>query len=187
MSNQDIYKLVEEMNKNKTVGHTGLNSNKKEVEDIFSMLNEVQEKNNISVEDVRRSVNRSSEINLNTNYGKRAKVIKKPTLPSNVEYDLLSDGIIAYISNVEYGDNDSDYVLAHRSALEKYYKEIVSNRKDISVVEGHVNDEISALDSRNTLSEKGYYDGLYYVLRAIKKAKSEVSFKINEKLKEKLN
>ena len=187
MSNQDIYKLVEEMNKNKTVEHTGLNSNKKEVEDIFSMLNEVQEKNNISVEDVRRSVNRSSEINLNTNYGKRAKVIKKPTLPSNVEYDLLSDGIIAYISNVEYGDNDSDYVLAHRSALEKYYKEIVSNRKDISVVEGHVNDEISALDSRNTLSEKGYYDGLYYVLRAIKKAKSEVSFKINEKLKEKLN
>ena len=187
MSNKDIYKLVEEMNKNKTVEHTGLNSNKKEVEDIFSMLNEVQEKNNISVEDVRRSVNRSSEINLNTNYGKRAKVIKKPTLPSNVEYDLLSDGIIAYISNVEYGDNDSDYVLAHRSALEKYYKEIVSNRKDISVVEGHVNDEISALDSRNTLSEKGYYDGLYYVLRAIKKAKSEVSFKINEKLKEKLN
>ena len=187
MSNQDIFKLVEEMNKNKTVEHTGLNSNKKEVEDIFSMLNEVQEKNNISVEDVRRSVNRSSEINLNTNYGKRAKVIKKPTLPSNVEYDLLSDGIIAYISNVEYGDNDSDYVLAHRSALEKYYKEIVSNRKDISVVEGHVNDEISALDSRNTLSEKGYYDGLYYVLRAIKKAKSEVSFKINEKLKEKLN
>ena len=187
MSNQDIYKLVEEMNKNKTVEHTGLNSNKKEVEDIFSMLNEVQEKNNISVEDVRRSVNRSSEINLNTNYGKRAKVIKKPTLPSNVEYDLLSDGIIAYISNVEYGDNDSDYVLAHRSALEKYYKEIVSNRKDISVVECHVNDEISALDSRNTLSEKGYYDGLYYVLRAIKKAKSEVSFKINEKLKEKLN
>ena len=187
MSNQDIYKLVEEMNKNKTVEHTGLNSNKKEVEDIFSMLNEVQEKNNISVEEVRRSVNRSSEINLNTNYGKRAKVIKKPTLPSNVEYDLLSDGIIAYISNVEYGDNDSDYVLAHRSALEKYYKEIVSNRKDISVVEGHVNDEISALDSRNTLSEKGYYDGLYYVLRAIKKAKSEVSFKINEKLKEKLN
>ena len=35
MSNQDIYKLVEEMNKNKTVEHTGLNSNKKEVEDIF--------------------------------------------------------------------------------------------------------------------------------------------------------
>lgn len=178
MSNQDIYKLVEEMNKNKQ---------KKEVDDIFSMLNEVQKKNNISVEDVRNSVNRSSDINLNTNYGKKAKVIKKPVLPSNVDYDLLSDGIIAYISNVEYGDNDSDYVLAHRSALEKYYKEIVSNRKDISVVEGHVNDEINAINSRDTLSEKGYYDGLYYVLRAIKKAKSEVSFKINEKLKEKLN
>lgn len=178
MSNQDIYKLVEEMNKNKQ---------KKEVDDIFSMLNEVQEKNNISVEDVRNSVNRSSDINLNTNYGKKAKVIKKPVLPSNVDYDLFSDGIIAYISNVEYGDNDSDYVLAHRSALEKYYKEIVSNRKDISVVEGHVNDEINAINSRDTLSEKGYYDGLYYVLRAIKKAKSEVSFKINEKLKEKLN
>ena len=58
MSNQDIYKLVEEMNKNKQ---------KKEVDDIFSMLNEVQEKNNISVEDVRNSVNRSSDINLNTN------------------------------------------------------------------------------------------------------------------------
>ena len=138
MSNQDIYKLVEEMNKNKQ---------KKEVDDIFSMLNEVQEKNNISVEDVRNSVNRSSDINLNTNYGKKAKVIKKPVLPSNVDYDLLSDGIIAYISNVEYGDNDSDYVLAHRSALEKYYKEIVSNRKDISVVEGHVNDEINAINS----------------------------------------
>ena len=191
MSNQDIYKLVEEMNKNKTVEHTGLNSNKKEVEDIFSMLNEVQEKNNISVEDVRRSVNRSSEINLNTNYGKRAKVIKKPTLPSNVEYDLLSDDAKnneSIVYNITDSVQDSySYVLAHRSALEKYYKEIVSNRKDISVVEGHVNDEISALDSRNTLSEKGYYDGLYYVLRAIKKAKSEVSFKINEKLKEKLN
>ena len=31
-----------------------------------------------------------------------------------------------------------------------------------------------------------YYDGLYYVLRAIKKAKSEVACKINNKLREKL-
>ena len=131
-NNTDIYRLVEEMNKAKA---------KKEVNDIFSMLDEVQKENNISVDDIRNSVNRT-------------------------------DGVA--------------YVNAQRSALEKYYKEIKSNPKDIAVVEGHVNDEINSIDNRSTLEEKGYYDGLYYVLRAIKKAKSEVAYKINNKLREKL-
>ena len=177
-NNTDIYRLVEEMNKAKA---------KKEVNDIFSMLDEVQKKTNISVDDIRNSVNRTDGVNLNSNYGHKAKIIKKPSLPDDAgEYDKLSDGIIAYISNVEYGDNDYAYVNAHRSALEKYYKEIKSNPKDIAVVEGHVNDEINSIDNRSTLEEKGYYDGLYYVLRAIKKAKSEVAYKINNKLREKL-
>ena len=95
-NNTDIYRLVEEMNKAKA---------KKEVNDIFSMLDEVQKENNISVDDIRNSVNRTDGVNLNSNYGHKAKIIKKPSLPNDAgEYDKLSDGIIAYISNVEYGD-----------------------------------------------------------------------------------
>ena len=55
-NNTDIYRLVEEMNKAKA---------KKEVNDIFSMLDEVQKENNISVDDIRNSVNRTDGVNLN--------------------------------------------------------------------------------------------------------------------------
>ena len=183
--NTDIFELVDKMNKTKKKSAM---EKEKEINDIYSMLDDIKNDNNISVDDVREKVNNYSFLNPNNeesleNY---SAVVHKPTLPENVvNYDTYSECIFAFFTAVDYGTNNSkQYVKGHKTALEKYFIEIKNNRKDIYVVESRLNDEINNYSSSDNVYDKGYYDGLFYALRSIKKAKSLMESKINIKLRE---
>lgn len=189
MENQtNIFDLVEEVNRNK--GRTSI-SKDKEMNDIFSMLDEVKKDNNISIDRVRSAVNSYSSSKQEDNSDSirnNSNLVRKPVVPSNVtNWDKYSECIVAYLNSVDYGpDNSYEYVKGHNKALSKYKEELLNNHKDIYVVEGHVNDELNSSLSKASIEDKGYYDGLFYVLKSIKKAKEDTNNKVVNKLKEKL-
>lgn len=186
----NIFDLVEEVNKEKKKSSMAV---EKEINDIYSMLDDIKKDNDISVEDVRDKVNAystgtkkkvSSEEKLSSF---SSNLVKKPVVPESVNADIYSDNVLAYISSVDYGqDNSKEYVKGHKEALEKYYLDIKSNKKDLYVVEARLNDEINSNSSKSSLKDKGYYDGLLYVLKSFKKSKETVTDKINRMLIEKI-
>ena len=181
----NIYDLVNEVNKNKA--KTSMEK-EKDMNDIFSMLDDIKADNNVSVDEVREAVNNYSFENINKTVENNTAQVRKVSVPNSVEnWNSYSDCVLAYFRAVDYGtDNSKEYVEGHKKALEKYYKEIQNNSKDIYVVEGHVNDEISAFDSKSNLKDKGYYDGLFYVLKSLKKAKAQVESSLSAVLRKKL-
>lgn len=185
----NIFDLVEEVNKEKKKSSMSV---EKEINDIYSMLDDIKNDNNISVDDVRERINNYSEEPVNANIKDKLEnystVVTKPELPINVSnYDLYSECVLAFISGVNYGTNNSkEYVTGHKAALEKYYLQIKNNSKDIYVVEGNINEEINNNKSNSSLRDKGYYDGLIYVLKSLKKSKELLTDKINKKLVEKI-
>lgn len=184
----NIFDLVEEVNRNK--GRSAI-SKESEMNDIFSMLDEVKKDNNISVEKVRSAVNSYSSTSSERkteNVQNNTNLVRKPTIPSSVSgWDKYSECVVEYLNSVDYGsDNSYEYVKGHSKALSKYKEEILNNHKDIYVVEGHVNDELNSSLNKSSIEDKGYYDGLFYVLKSIKRAKEDASKKVENKLKEKL-
>lgn len=184
----NIFDLVEEVNREKKKSTMAA---EKEINDIYSMLDEIKNDNNISVEDVREKVNSFSFYDDNAGINDRLEnystVVKKPDVPNISGYDKYSDIILATISAVNYGSNNSkEYVEGHKLALENYYKDINNNVNDIYVVEAKINEDINNFSSKSSLRDKGYYDGLIYVLKAIKNAKEQVTEKVNNRLIEKL-
>lgn len=185
-NNTNIFDLVDQVNKNKNKSSMQV---EKEVDDIFSMLDEIKTDNNISVDEVRNAVNNySSSKVLDDSIERNTSQVKKVSVPSSVSgWNTYSECVLTYFKSVDYGtDNSKEYVEGHRAAIEKYYKEIVNNRRDIYVVEGHVNDELSSFSSKSSLSDKGYYDGLFYVLKSIRKAKSQVNSTLAQVLRKKI-
>jgi hypothetical protein len=65
--------------------------------------------------------------------------------------------------------------------LEKYYGDAYQNSKDLYVIEARVNDEINRFNS-NGVYEKGYYDGLAYILKALKRSKELLMSRINKEI-----
>ena len=181
----NIYDLVDQVNKNKA--KTSMEK-EKDMNDIFSMLDDIKDDNNISVEEVRDAVNNYQSNNINQTVENNTSQVRKVIVPSSVNnWDSYSDCVLAYFKAVDYGtDNSKEYVDGHKAALEKYYKEVLNNSKDIYVVEGRVNDEISSFESKSSLKEKGYYDGLFYVRNSLKNAKGQVEATMSELLKKKL-
>lgn len=161
----------------------------KELNDIFSSLDEIKNNNDISIEKIREQVNNTKSAKIGDKLENYSKTVKVPTLPlSVVDYDSYSDCLFSFIKGVDYGsDNSREYVEGHKNALERYYKEISNNHKDLYLVEARINEEINAIESKDSLYDKGYYDGLFYVLRSIKKAKEMLTNKVSKKLKEKLS
>lgn len=185
-NNTNIFDLVDQVNKNKQKSSM---QTEKEMDDIFSMLDDIKTDNNISVDDVRNAVNSySSSKVIDNSIERNTAQVRKVTVPNSVDgWELYSECVLAYFKAVDYGtDNSKDYVEGHKAAIEKYYKEILNNRKDIYVVEGHVNDEISAFTSKSSIKDKGYYDGLFYVLKSIRKAKSQVGSSLAAILRKKI-
>ena len=184
----NIFDLVEEVNKEKKKSSMSV---EKEINDIYSMLDEIKNDNNISIDDVREKINNYSKkenANINDKLENYSTVVTKPEIPNNAfNYDNYSDCVLSFIRSVDYGTNNSkEYVEGHKTALEKYYKEISNNRKDIYVVESRVNEDINNYNSKSSLRDKGYYDGLIYVLKSLKRSKELLTDKINSKLLEKL-
>lgn len=178
MAEQDIYKIVEQMNKNKV-------SDNSKVDEIFDMLD------SIKAEPI------NSSVTYNSNYAsasrptlsdlkKSIKPVRKPSFPTEIDlYDNRSDCFINIIKEVSYSDdNDQDYIKGHRDALEKYYTAANNNSKDLFVVEGQVNDELKNRTRANNsnMYARGYYDGLEYVSKALVKSKDLISKKIYQKL-----
>lgn len=183
----NIFDLVEEVNKEKKKSSMAV---EKEINDIYSMLDEIKKDNNISIDDVREKINdyaKNSNAKINDRLENYSTVVTKPDIPSFVlDYNNYSECVTSFIRCVDYGANNSkEYVEGHKKALEKYYKDIMNNRKDIYVVEGRINEDINNYNSKTSLRDKGYYDGLFYVLKSLKKAKELLTGRINNDLVEK--
>ena len=166
--NIDMFRLVEEVEKQKAM----------DIDDIFSNLDSVRNEETVSTE-VK-----------NARYaGASATVqIRKPVIPESFgSYQTRFEAFRGIIEHVSYGTTNTNiYVEGHRDALEKYYKDAYNNSKDLYVIEARVNDEINRYDTHNQLYEKGYYDGLFYVLKALKRSKELLMAKLNHEINGKM-
>lgn len=186
MAEQDIYKLVEQMNKNKSI------SEESKIDDIYNLLDDInsKEKSNTNIKLDSEVKEKKSKAKL-ADLKEDIREIKKVTYPSEIRpYDKRSDCFINIIQAVDYGtDNNADYVKGHKQALEKYYSLAKNNTDDLFVVEGKCNDELADFvsASRENNLNKGYYDGLNYISWALNKSKSLISKRIYESLIKELN
>lgn len=157
--NTDIFKLVEEVEKQK----------KASLDDIYSMLDDVK---NEEVVDVKPKVY-SEQVYSTPSSSSRPTKVTKPSLPKEVTFDTRFECFKSLIEGVDYGDSNSpEYVQGHKKALEHVYQDAYNNPKDLYVVEARVNDEINRMVTKNTLYLKGYYDGLFYALKTLRQSKT---------------
>ena len=176
--NQDIYKLVEEVERQKRAS----------LEDIYAMLDE---EGNDDVAEVKAKVNSSaavslSSLNINTKNVSTSRR-SKASFPDSVTFDTRFDCFKALIEGVQYEGDNYEYINAHKKALEDVYQEAFNNTKDLYVVESSVNNQINRITSKVSVAQKGYYDGLTYALKAIRKSKNYSMKKIAEMLDKSLN
>ena len=177
MADQDIYKIVEQMNKNKV-------SDSSKVDEIFSMLD------SLTAEPVKSNVtynsSNGSRVSSLADLKNSIKPIKKPSFPTEIRpFEKRSDCFINIIQEVNYSeDNNTDYLKGHKDALGKYYSAAKSNSKDLCIVEGQVNDELKnrGRASASDMYARGYYDGLEYVSKALVSSKNLISKKMYQKL-----
>ena len=178
MAEQDIYKLVEQLNKNKISDNT-------KIEEIYNLLDSIKTDD----EKVTTSNNSSSSKEKMTSLGDlkdKIKPIRRPAFPSEIRsFENQSDCFINILQEVDYGsDNNEDYVNGHKAALEKYFSVSKNNPKNFYVVEGQVNNELQGYKKANNTGAyaRGYYDGLNFVLNALNKSKNLITDKIYQKL-----
>ena len=169
-NNYDMFKLVEEVDKQKKSANVN-------IDDIFSSLDAVKTEE-VKTEEKIHTARATADPSL----------VSKPRIPDSIgAYSSRFEAFRGVIEHVSYGTNNvNDYVEGHKDALEKYYRDASNNSKDLYVTEARVNDEINKSGTHNQLYEKGYYDGLVYVLKALKRSKelmmSYISQQINTKL-----
>lgn len=165
----DMFKLVQEVEKQKSMN----------IDEIFSDLDSIKNEEVKTKEDrYANSAATTSSVNL----------IRKPTIPDDIgSFHTRFEAFKGIIEHVYYGSsNASDYVQGHSDALEYYFKDAYTNSKDLYVVEARVNDEINKFSSRAQLYQKGYYDGLFYVLKALKRSKELIMVVLNREINSKL-
>lgn len=110
--------------------------------------------------------------------------VYKPSLSDISEYDTRFDGFTILLKNIDYKDNNSEYVNGHKKAIKDQYKKAYE-LNDLNKFESIINEEIANYSSQ-TLSDKGYYDGMMYVLKAVKKSKELIFERINNQIKSEL-
>ena len=159
----DMFKLVEEVEKQKAM----------DIDAIFSDLDSVK---NEEVDTVKKKVYASDT--------SATATVSKPRIPDEIgSFETRFEAFRGVIEHVYYGvSNVNIYVEGHRDALEKYYKDAYNNSKDLYVIEARVNDEINRYGTHSQLYEKGYYDGLFYVLKALKRSKELLMAKLNSEI-----
>lgn len=122
---------------------------------------------------------------------KKTSVIRRPTIPDqiNAKFNTRLDYFLYFIRNVNYGSsNNVTYVNGHVKALNLYLEQARINQNNLNILEASAIEEINKYSnvSKNNLETKGYYDGLNYVYKALKKSKSIMASQINEILKKEL-
>ncbi|GEM_PF-1305330 len=180
--NTDIFKLVEEVNKQKT-------KESQNIDDVFSMLDGIKD---VEVNDVKNTINQmnpdsGSMSSLNDKGNFTSRVVKRPTLAKPTKsHDSRYNCFMDMIANVDYGtSNSQEYVNGHKEALSLCIKQAENNPDDLYMVEAMINDELN----RNTMSSiyaKGYKDGMTYASQALKYSKAELMNKIYIDLKNNL-
>ena len=177
MAEQDIYKLVEQLNKNKISDNT-------KIEEIYNLLDSIKDDNeNITNNSFVSSKKKTASL---SDFKDKIKPIRRPVFPSEIRsFENQSDCFINILQEVDYGsENNEDYVNGHKAALEKYFSISKNNPKNFYVVEGQVNNELSGYKKTNNVGAyaRGYYDGLNFVLNALNKSKNLITDKIYQKL-----
>lgn len=201
LKNIDVYKVVDEMNKNKV-------SDNSKLDEIYNMLDSLKDdpKNTSNINlTLNSSVSSSTYSNKNINQGTNASTRKKtatlsdykekvrpiikPSFPSEIKaFDTRSECFINILHEVEYGtNNNEDYVKGHKNALDKYYTIAKNNPKNFYVIEGQVNDELNTTRNNTDNYARGYYDGLEFVYTALSKSKDLLSRKIYDNLLKELS
>ena len=160
-----------------------------EIDKLFKELDMDEE----SIDNLRRKLSGSKETinNQNDEVKPVAATVKRPTIPDVItaELDTRYDYFMYCIRNVNYGvDNANEYVRGHLNALNKATTQSKLDPNNLYLVEASISDELNQYVniSKNTLESKGYYDGLTYVNKALKKSKEIMANKINAILKEEL-
>lgn len=121
------------------------------------------------------------EFNYNKTFENSA--VNKPELVNVSTYESRFEAFISMLRNVDYGNSNSrDYVDGHIKAISKYMKESYAYQYDLTVIEEELNKEIESRESNATIEEKGYYDGLIYVLKALRKSKELIIERIKKEL-----
>lgn len=147
-NNLDMFKLAEEVEKQKKEAAASL-------DDIFSDLDNVTKNQPYTIKE---------EV---------APKVIKPSIPGNIsDYTTRYEAFKAIIEAVSYGTNNAEeYVKGHSDALEQYSVDVFKHRANLTDYEILLNRQIAEYPSRYKLYEKGYYDGMFYVLKAIKRSK----------------
>lgn len=103
-----------------------------------------------------------------------AGVVSKPEVAEVIgEYNNVFEAFKNVIENVSYGSqNASDYVKGHKQAIDECYKK-ACEIDNLCLLEEDISKQIESCSS-SSIHDKGYYDGLFYCLKAIKKAKAHV-------------
>ncbi len=160
----DMYKLVEQVEKQKSM----------DIDDIFSTLDSVKEE---KYSEPQQSAHSYADVG-------DPGMISKPKIPEDIgKYQTRFECFRGIIENVSYGTRTINvYVEGHRDALKKYYADAYQNSKDLYVIEARAGDEVNRYNSHNGLYEKGYYDGLMYVIKALKRSKELLMSRINQEI-----
>lgn len=164
--------------------------------DMFKLIEEVEKQNSMNIDDIFSDLDslKNGEVtyqrpkNTATSSSGNVTLIRKPTIPEDIgAYDTRFSAFRGIIEHVSYGNSANNaYVEGHRDALQKYYQDAYNNSKDLYVIEARVNDEINRYTSRTQLYEKGYYDGLFYVLKALNRSKELLMNRLNREINQKL-
>ena len=164
----------------------------KDFDKIYDELESLM-KQSESVEQLREKVSKKyedgpvlSDLRVNK---RNTHIVKRPSIPTREQigsYNGRYECFSKLISYVDYGvGNSSEYVDGHAEALKKYYAQAQSTPNDLTLIEARVNDEITKYNhlDKNNVYVKGYYDGLLYVYRALRKSKDLIVTDIYEKLR----
>ncbi|MBQ0035849.1 MAG: hypothetical protein KBT35_02905 [Firmicutes bacterium] len=114
----------------------------------------------------------TSRIKINSNFN-NAGMLSKPEVPDiTSNYNSVFEAFRHILENVSYGEvNSNDYVDNHIKAINKYYEIAVNDVSYLEELEQKLSNEIENAPS-SSVEEKGYYDGLFYCLKALRKAKT---------------
>ncbi len=163
-------------------------------DEIDRMFEELQKANDVSVDNIRSSLTDDEGLlsmrdKIDTQ--RKVMIVSRPSLPkipSSLKTRL--DIYLYCLKNVDYGkDNNRSYVDGHIEALNRYLEQAKLNPNNLEVVLATVNDELKwkGKTSKVDLKDKGYTDGLSYVMQALKKSKDVIAKEINSILQRELN
>lgn len=174
----NVYQCISELNvyyRNNCVGKLSdlLEVDSNSYNRIYDKLNDyVANKNKRDISYDFNDVIDTSQIKINSNFN-NAGMLAKPEVPNiTSNYNNVFEAYRYMLENVSYGEaNSRDYVDNHIKALNKYYEVATNNVSCLEELEQKLSNEIENTPS-SSVEEKGYYDGLFYCLKSLRKAKT---------------